>query len=41
MKKHRYSIETLYHFSCQCGKWWSIGDWKHQNTNAEIISDND
>jgi len=22
-----YTIETLYHFSCEkCKKWWSIGD---------------
>ena len=35
MQKHRYSIETLYHFSCDCGKWWSVGD--HQSpSNAEI-----
>jgi hypothetical protein len=27
--KHKYSIETLWHFNCSCcGKWWSIGDYQ-------------
>jgi hypothetical protein len=26
--RHKYSIETLYHFQCgHCKKWWTIGDW--------------
>ena len=25
---HKYSVETLYHFSCgSCKSWWSIGDF--------------
>lgn len=24
---HKYSIETLYHFNCNCGQWWSIADY--------------
>ena len=28
----RYTIEQLYHFSCdECGKWFSIGDCKLDN----------
>ena len=39
MQKHRYSIETLYHFACDCGKWWSIGDYQKLMT-AEITCPN-
>ena len=35
MKKHRVSIETLYHYSCwKCSKWWSIGDHQGRITAA-------
>ena len=33
----RYSIETLWHFSCEaCGKWWSIGD--HQAHDKQELT---
>lgn len=28
--KIQYSTETLYHFKCSCGQWWTIGDFKMQ-----------
>ena len=31
-RKIVYSIETLHHFSCECGKWFSIADWKQTDT---------
>jgi transcription elongation factor Elf1 len=31
--RHKYSIETLYHFKCGfCNDWWAIGDWKSTGT---------
>ena len=29
-EKIRYTVETLYHFSCdKCKKWWSIADFAY------------
>ena len=31
-RKIVYSVETLHHFSCECGKWFSIADWQQTDT---------
>lgn len=28
---HYFSIETLVHYACKCGAWWTIGDGPTEN----------